>query len=58
LRRSTQRGHAIGFVFGLPLRDALDRPGQLLVMLRQVRPATAPGVRRPLPMLRRRHQEG
>jgi hypothetical protein len=34
LRRSTQRGHAIGIVFGLPPSDALDRAGELLVHLR------------------------
>jgi hypothetical protein len=54
LRRSTQRGHAIGIVFGLSPLEALDRSGDLLVMQRQVGAVPAPGVRRPLAALRRR----
>ena len=35
----------------------LDRLGEMLMVLRQVRPVPPPGVRGPLPVLRRCHQE-
>jgi hypothetical protein len=38
LRRSTQRGHAIGIVFGLLLLEAFDDAGKLLVVKGQIGP--------------------
>ena len=58
LQRGRERRAGDGRCFGLPASiDDLDRSGELLVGLRQIRAIKASRVLRPLPVLRRRHQE-
>jgi hypothetical protein len=45
LRRSTQRGHAIGIVFGPLPFDALNRSGELFMVKGEIGPAALAGVR-------------